>query len=206
MAKITVVGMGPGAPEYILPAAVQRLNDADTVMGGMRNVEAAAAVLKSEKKRISIRSLNEMTDRILNDHTLGSVAVAVSGDAGFYSALDALKRAGIEPEVIPGISTFQYFYARLGRSYWNVSLLSLHGREARYIEVLKEGGEVFLLMDRKHTPALVARELTMQGLGARVAYVGEDLSYPEERITRMRVDQLQTAVFSELRVMVIADA
>ena len=57
-----------------------------------------------------------------------------SGDIGFYSGADALrKRMGEEYALIPlcGISSPVYFCGKLGLPWQDVHLVSAHGRQAK---------------------------------------------------------------------------
>ena len=58
------------------------------------------------------------------------VVVMVSGDPGYYSLLDALRRGFPQEaiQVIPGISSFQLAFARLALPWHEAELLSFHGR------------------------------------------------------------------------------
>ena len=54
----------------------------------------------------------------------------VSGDPGYYSLLDALRRdfPAKQIMVIPGISAMQYAFARLALPWHDAVLASFHGR------------------------------------------------------------------------------
>ena len=113
-------------------------------------------------------------------------AVLLSGDVGFYSGaakLHALIK-DVEVEAIPGISSLSYFCARLHRSYQDVHVVSVHGREANVVGEIQSHQETFLLTGSNFTAAAVCQALTAAGLGKLQVFVGQRLSYPEERIVR----------------------
>lgn len=202
--RFFVVGLGPGAPEYILPAAIKALNEADTVIGARRSLQSAEKILRTENKRLLMQDMQAICEYICHYSKNEKIAVAVSGDTGFYSALDYLKEHLQEDvEVIPGLSSFQYFYAKLQKSYKDAALLSLHGRETCYMRYVRKNKEVFLLLDERNTPAVIAKELLAEGLGERRIVIGENLSYADERITKAAAAQICEFETAGLCVMVI---
>ena len=66
-----------------------------------------------------------------------SIAVALSGDVGFYSGakmlITALEQEGIETELLPGISSAAYLCSRLRIAWEDVKLISIHGRRSNLI-------------------------------------------------------------------------
>ena len=70
----------------------------------------------------------------------------MSGDPGYYSLLDALKRdfpSGLI-EVIPGLSAMQLAFARLALPWHEASLLSFHGRRPDDKELIYSKGRILL--------------------------------------------------------------
>ena len=65
--------------------------------------------------------------------------VLLSGDTGFYSGAKGLIAAldGMDVEVMAGISSFAYFFAKLKKDYGNVKFASLHGRNCNFITYIK---------------------------------------------------------------------
>ena len=59
------------------------------------------------------------------------VTVMVSGDPGYYSLLETFRRELPQARirVIPGISSFQLAFARIGLPWQTARLLSAHGRK-----------------------------------------------------------------------------
>lgn len=115
-----------------------------------------------------------------------SAAVLVSGDAGLYSLLEMLKRkiGGEYLRVHPGISALQLFAARLGVSWQDAKILSAHGRalsESALCHAVRTHRQTFCFLDAAHNPAWVRESLTLGGLENVRLFVGERLSYPDER-------------------------
>lgn len=61
--------------------------------------------------------------------------------------------------------------------------MSVHGREADYVEELKKSKGVILLTDDKNTPFVIGKNLYDNGFRDVEIIVGERLSYEDECIT-----------------------
>lgn len=203
MQKIVIAGIGPGAAEYITPAALNAASGADVLVGGRRNLEA----FRDLKKEVFIYSARqeELLAFVNEARKTKKVCILVSGDPGFYSLLDFfLKRVREEElEVIPGISSFQYMFARLKKPWKDYALASLHGRKTDLKKKLLESGGLFLLTDRTNNPAKIAAYLLENGLSETTISVGENLSYPDERLVRGCPAEIVNMSFSDLCVVVI---
>lgn len=203
MNKIKIIGIGPGHRDYILPAAYQAIEGCDLVIGAKRHLE-----LFSEYRKETYcygADLEALVEKIRLEYQRKSIAVLVSGDPGFYSLLDFLRDRlqGENFEVIPGISSFQYFFSALGRSYKEYELLSIHGREVDFMHHLSKSKGLFLLTDKKNSPARIARKLIDLGYEGCKMAVGENLSYENERIEEGKVMDFTKKEFSNLCVVVI---
>jgi len=203
MQQIVIAGIGPGARDYITPAAWQAAAAADILVGGRRNLEIFRE-LNKETYLYTARQ-EEMLAFVLKARRTRKVCVLVSGDPGFYSLLDFFlgKVGAAELEVIPGISSFQYMFARLKKPWKNYALASMHGRETDIVEKLAANEGLFLLTDRNNNPARIAAHLLEQGLEQTRIHVGENLSYENERLVSGRPADLVQETFSDLCVVVI---
>lgn len=54
-----------------------------------------------------------------------------------------------ELEVIPGISSYQYMFSKIGECWQNFILASAHGRDFDYVKAMDEKDGVVLLTDEK---------------------------------------------------------
>ncbi|WP_304944625.1 precorrin-6y C5,15-methyltransferase (decarboxylating) subunit CbiE [Vallitalea guaymasensis] len=203
MNKVYVVGIGPGNRDYILPIAYRIIEECDVLVGGKRNLEIFASY---EKEVFAYDSnLQGMCDYISANRNEKKIAVIVSGDTGFYSLLDYLQsKLGKECiDVIPGISSYQYLFSRIGKSYKDYGLYSLHGREIRWMDILKDRKGLFLLTDKKNSPRCIAEQLIDAGLSNVTMIVGENLSYDDEKITIDVPENIMKQDYSMLCVVVI---
>ncbi len=203
---IRVVGIGPGSPEYITPAALEMVRDSDILIGGERALKAFEGLAK---QTFTIKNnLKEMVDFINRHRANYKVAVLASGDPSFYGILEFLKKnySKTDLAVTPGISSAQLACSKLCISWHNAAFFSVHGRTIQGLSrIAGKFGKVIVLTDPKNTPGLIARELVKEGLGARKIYICENLSYEEERITEWEIGDVPDGVGSEGCVMVISD-
>lgn len=182
--KIDVLGLGPGNRDYILPEVEKRIKSADLIVGGKRNIESITDLTAEKEIAYIDRHLKELVISMKNKMDEKKIAVILSGDTGFYSMLGYLRKNFdlSELDVVPGISSMQYFFARIGEQWHDAIIKSVHGREFDYIEALKSAGKVGLLTDEINTPQEIAKKVCDAGIEATI-YVGENLSYPDECIT-----------------------
>lgn len=182
--KIIVVGIGPGDPAYLLPKAQKMIEKARILVGGRR---ALADYSHSGARECVIGAdipgvLAFIRDALAED----DVVVMVSGDPGYYSLLDALRRTFSvgQIEVVPGISSLQLAFARLALPWHNARLLSFHGREPLEAELVRTDGAVLgMLTDgRSNSQTIAARLLSRGWREGDIMYVCTRLSYADERV------------------------
>jgi precorrin-6Y C5,15-methyltransferase (decarboxylating) len=198
--KISIVGMGPGSLDYMLSAAIDEISATDCLIGAERIVTAAKSLpLEGKVPEGRMRCFYEISAEkilaVINDNPQFSrFCILMSGDTGFYSGTKKLLQLmGIGGEcackykdysvnVIPGISSFSYMCSRLGISYEDVVLASLHGRECNLADAVRQNEKVFVLSAGSDGIVKIGKRLEAAGLGDVTVYVGERLSYDDEKI------------------------
>ncbi len=129
-----------------------------------------------------------------------------SGDVGFYSGAKRLEElAAREPEPficrrIPGISSMTYLAARLGKSWEEVGIMSLHGRGVPEAWELSSKKEWSLLLDGPAGLSAVCRKLIQEGWDQAKIWVGQRLSYPDETVISGTPGELMDAKIHRLSV------
>ena len=83
-----------------------------------------------------------------------------------------------------------------------LTLRSAHGRDCDIIDALMEGRRTFFLTGGKETPATICRTMTEAGLGDIGVWIGERLSYPDERITACTAEEAAGMSFAPLSVLI----
>mgnify|MGYP001022363375 FL=1 len=122
---IHIVGAGPGDPELITVKGSRYLAEADVVIyaGSLVN----PALLDYCKEGVEIHNsahmtLDEVVEVIAQAEADGKMTVRLhTGDPAIYGAIqeqmDALKKKGIDFEVVPGVSSFLATAAALKQEY-----------------------------------------------------------------------------------------
>ena len=192
MNKICVVGLGPGNLDFLTGAGKKAIETCEVVIGGSRQLEELDELISKDCEKYILGKLSEVVD-FIRSREGKDITVVVSGDTGFYSLLPFLKRNFRDEElkVIPGISSYQYLFSRIGECWQNYTLASVHGRDFDYIEGLKNGIGVVLLTDEKNTPYNIAKNIYQSGIEDIEIVIGERLSYPDERITKLAVNEYE---------------
>jgi|TARA_B100002003_G_scaffold149671_1_gene138725 precorrin-6y C5,15-methyltransferase (decarboxylating) CbiE subunit len=206
--KIIIVGCGPGSKKFMTGQVSQYVKDADVLVGSRRLLSLFAGA-EAVKYTLN-RNYKQLITRIISLSRNKSVVVLVSGDPGFFSyAKLIVDKAGIENcEVIPGISSVQLAFARIGRTWNDACFMSLHGQTGRLpalIRRVKEHEKVAVLTDNSNSVKLIARRLLDEGLKERKVYVCENLSLDKERIREFDVTSLLKVQVKGLNVIIILD-
>ncbi|MCL3781227.1 precorrin-6y C5,15-methyltransferase (decarboxylating) subunit CbiE [Prolixibacteraceae bacterium JC049] len=186
---ITICGIGPGNPDYILPIVWKKAGKAQLLVGGSRHLEIFREL---NKETISISGkLVELKNEIEQSAHKEIVAV-VSGDTGFYSLRNYLSKQfpDAQIDVVPGISSFQYFYAQINCGYEKAFISSLHGIENDFISKLNDYESIFLLTDKHNNWKTIAQQLIDNGYGHLKMFVGNRLSYEDEQIIEKTANEL----------------
>lgn len=182
--RIIVAGIGPGGKDFISPAASEKISAAKFLLGGRR---ALVDFARDGQETFPItRDIDAAIDFIRDKLELGNVVVMVSGDPGYYSMLDTLRK-NFPPtriEVVPSISAIQLAFAKISLPWHSATLLSFHGREPSSEALKFSAGKVLgLLTDAQHNSATISRRLMDCGWSSSsLVTVCDRLSYPDEKI------------------------
>lgn len=155
-------------------------------------MEEISSLLSPTCKKYTLGKLTELINYI-NNHRDKNICVIVSGDTGFYSLLSFMRKnySREELNVIPGISSYQYLFSRIGEVWQDYRLLSVHGRETEYIEIFAGEKGIVLLTDGINTPYTIAKNIYNAGYRDVEIVVGERLSYPDEKITFIDIKEYE---------------
>lgn len=187
MHEIIVAGIGPGNPAYLLPAAAEAIAGAKVLVGGRRALAQYAQNPAAGQKTMAVtRDIEAVMGFIRGEWQRSDVVVMVSGDPGYYSLLDALRRhfpAGCL-RVIPGLSAMQLAFARLALPWHEARLLSFHGRVPKEQDLTYEPGCLAgMLTDRKYTSKTIPAVLMAHGWPKKTRlFICTRLSYADESI------------------------
>ena len=199
---VTIVGIGPGSREAMTLEVRCAMEDADCLIGAKRMLEAG---LRPNQTVFDAVSPAKIAEYINNHPEFHQFTVAMSGDVGFFSGTKKLLPllSGCEVRVLPGLSSLVYLCARLGTSYEDVRPVSLHGRDHDIVPDIRKYRRVFTLVGGENGMGLLCKQLAEAGLGGVKVSVGENLSYPQERISVGTATELAEKEFSSLSVALI---
>ena len=200
--KVTIVGIGPGSREAMTAEVRRAMEEADCLIGARRMLEAG---LRPNQTVFDAVAPAKIAEYIQSHPEFSRFTVAMSGDVGFFSGTKKLLPllSDCEVTVLPGLSSMVYLCARLGTSYEDVRPVSLHGRNHDIVPDIRKYRRVFTLVGGENGMGLLCRKLAEAGLGSVKISVGENLSYPQERIVVGTAAELAEKEFSSLSVALI---
>ena len=194
--KIIVAGIGPGNEEFITPAALKKIRAAKFLVGGRRALKDFSS---TEQTTCAITgdlnaALNFVREKILLDE----VVVMVSGDPGYYSLLDLLRKnfPPTQIEVIPSISAMQLAFAKISLPWHDATLASFHGRQpSREVLQFTAGKILGLLTDAEFNSASISKLLIDECAWEKNSAVTicAKLSYPDEKIFTVTLAEAATS-------------
>ena len=192
--KINVVGLGPGNIKYLSTTGIDCVKEAEIVVGSTRQLSDLKTII-SEKQEIYI--LGKLSELIsyLKENIEKKITIIVSGDTGYYSLVPYLSKNLSKDilNIIPNISSYQYLFSKIGENWQNFRLASVHGREFDYVKNIddKEIAGLVLLTDDIQNPYEVSKNLYNNGIRNITVIVGENLSYDNEKITILKIEDYE---------------
>ena len=204
--QITLAGIGMGAEALLTEEVRNRIAEADYVFGAKRMVQSIKKLCKQNVKKYNYYLSKDIIPVIENiQENSAKIVILFSGDTGFYSGCEKLynelcKHKGMgKAEVLPGISSLSVLSARTGISWQDVKILSTHGVEpalwkSRLLDAAKHEKKTFFLTsgvaDVEEIGNLLNSEFAKEEWKNLKIYLGYQLSYPQEWIKCLTVDEL----------------
>ena len=192
--KLNIVGLGPGNIKYLSNAGIDCIKEAEIIVGSTRQLSDLKTII-SEKQKIYI--LGKLTELInyLKENIEKKITIIVSGDTGYYSLVPYLSKNLSKDilNIIPNISSYQYLFSKIGENWQNFRLASVHGREFDYIKNIDDEdiAGLVLLTDDIQNPYEVSKKLYNSGVRNLTVIVGENLSYDNEKITILKIEDYE---------------
>ena len=201
--RITIVGCGPGSPEYVTPAAVAAVERADLLIGAERLVRLFSP--RPTQSVVVNSTVEQALDAIEQRPDCKNVAVLVTGDPGIFSlARLVIERFGREQcWVIPGISSLQAAFARLGLDWADAKILSAHKEDPDPDDSLLRSDKIAVLLGRTGSLRWVADHIVENAPADRRIFVFENLTLDEESVREARREELRDLPVSSRTVVLI---
>lgn len=203
---IIIVGCGPGSKDFLTLKALKAVEKAEILVGSERFLNLFPE-LKCE--RVYFRGNHqEILEIVERSWPTKKVVILVSGDPGIHSfARKVMERFG-NPQchTIPGISSIQYAFNRLGIAWDNCLVLSCHGKGIKGLaEKVKYHPKVVILTGGEEDPKKIALFLEKEDITSKSIYLCEDLSMEDERIRKLSLDELKQVKASPLNLLIIVE-
>ena len=186
---ITLLGIGMGSEQTLTIQGKKAVQMADLIIGARRMADAVC----EPGQAVLYEYRSEVIAGYIKDHPeYENIVIALSGDVGFYSGARKLLEAlrGQDVEVICGISSVVYFMSRIGLSWDDAKITSAHGKNCNLVSMIKQNQKVFSILGTGSAVAELARKLVKYQMGDVILYIGENLSYPDEKICQAKASEL----------------
>lgn len=201
--RVNIIGIGPGNPDLLTGEARQAIAASNILLGDKRMLSAFCDDSKVVYDTIKTSVIAEVAAKA--DPAKDVLAVLVSGDVGFFSLAKTISGKLPDCECVRfcGISSLVYFASKLQLSWDDAKIVSMHGRDQNLVSAVAQNKKVFSLTGGDNSPQALCKQLCEHGMGQVTVYVGENLSYPEEKITQGTAEEISALNFPSLSVMMI---
>jgi cobalt-precorrin-7 (C5)-methyltransferase len=180
--SISIVGCGPGSLDYLTPASLRAIEEAEVLVGAKRLLDLFA---DSPAERIFVKAeIGEVLDHIAVRVDSQRIAVLVTGDPGLFSlAKPVIERFGRSRcRVIPGVSSVQTAFARIGVDWADARIISIHKEyPVNYAEVA-DADKVAVFCGRKDATKWIADHLLRNQPRDLRIFVCENLTMEDEQV------------------------
>ena len=209
---VTLLGIGMGSEKTLTIQGKRAVQRADLIIGARRMVDS----IREPGQPVMYEYRSDVIGAYIKSHPeYENIVIALSGDVGFYSGakklLDVLngrKTEGVladgfegqedsekengcvSIEIICGISSVVYFMSQIGLSWDDAKITSVHGKNCNLVSMIKQNQKVFSILGTGSAVAELAQKLVEYEMGDVVLYVGENLSYPDEKIFQANASEL----------------
>ena len=192
--EVTLAGIGMDGDRTLTKEVREAINQADYLFGAPRMIAPFTAKVTKMPFYLEQDILPFLKQiRVQGEMQTVRAVILFSGDTGFHSGCEkvafALREAGIgKITILPGISSIQALSARVGISWQDACLLSLHGlKEQEWLEKLcksvKHNRKTFFLLDNPGNISFFYKKCYNDNvplyhkiiLGAHISYENEQI-------------------------------
>jgi cobalt-precorrin-7 (C5)-methyltransferase len=215
--KASLVGVGPGSPELVTPAARHAVENAGIVLGWDLDLKPVEDCLKGKKVFLQdVKNYVRATRAAVCEAKKRRATLAIPrlGDPCLSSGLKGLLRAleGFRVEIIPGISSIQ-LAAALARVNIDESVpISFHSfgdpeeKKQFMLECWRRERHLIVLASPDLMPGSMAEWLIEQGVRPNVpTVVGSFLTLAQQKVVRTQLGRLRGREFPWLSITVVVN-
>ncbi|MFX0560446.1 precorrin-6y C5,15-methyltransferase (decarboxylating) subunit CbiE [Tepidibacillus infernus] len=204
MEKMKIIGIGDDGENGIFPHYRKWIAEADILVGGERQLSYFPDFQK--EKWILRGDLPFILHRLKEKAINKKVVVLASGDPLFYGIgrlfLDIIGYENLS--IYPHLSSVQLAFARLGDSWQDSYIESLHGRSLTGLAQRIDGkAKIALLTDAVHSPTMIAQYLLIYGFDEYEMFIGEHLGGKNEKIYLLSLEEAGDQTFAPLNIVIM---
>ncbi|HUH67330.1 MAG TPA: precorrin-6y C5,15-methyltransferase (decarboxylating) subunit CbiE [Syntrophales bacterium] len=200
--RLIIAGCGPGSPDYLTPAAIKAALQAEVLVGASRLLELFPG---SSAEKVAVggdveKALSEIAS------LLGKrIVILVTGDPGLCSlAVPVIKRfGGNRCEIIPGVSSVQVAFARIGMDWLGAKIIDAHGENPCITaSALADEGKIAIFAGRREAIRWIGGIVTKIGEGRRI-YLCENLTLKDEHVRQIQQADFESIDASSRSIVLI---
>ena len=212
--NISLIGMGPGNSELLTVGALNALSDADIIIGAKRMIEGIRQ-LYSDKNYIIEYKTDEIL-KIIRETENCNIALLFSGDLSLFSGSQKLylrlkdlqkdERAEyFDIKIFPGISCLSYLCGKSNIDISKVKILSFHGKSDMLYNNIVSNRYTFVITSNADGVREICKRLLSFKLPNLRITLGENLSYPDKKISVDTPENTLASDISDLNCMIIGN-
>jgi precorrin-6B C5,15-methyltransferase / cobalt-precorrin-6B C5,C15-methyltransferase len=199
MQPIKLIGIGADGKQSLPSLYAQWIENSERLVGGERHL-AFFPDYRGEKLVIK-NGLSALVERLRSEEK--RTVILASGDPLFYGIGSYLSRK-LPIEVYPSVSSLQWAFAKMGESWQDAYVVSVHGRSMKGLAQRIDGRDkVAILTDADHSPNEIASYLLSYGMTEYRAFVGENLGSDEERCRFFELEEMAQTEFHPLNIVIL---
>ncbi|MBI4024916.1 MAG: precorrin-6y C5,15-methyltransferase (decarboxylating) subunit CbiE [Verrucomicrobia bacterium] len=201
--KIIIAGCGPGGLDHLTPAVRQAIESAEILVGAPRLLESFPA---PDAERIAVRAdIQEAIEKMAVHVGRRKIVILVTGDPGLCSlAQPVIQRFGRAAcQVLPGISSIQVAFARIGLDWLDARIISAHNLIPELDpRSLVDVGKIAVLMGGVSSFRWIAGVARTLGAYRRI-FVCENLTLADERVREIKLSDIAALRASSKTVVLL---
>ncbi|MGE7925368.1 precorrin-6y C5,15-methyltransferase (decarboxylating) subunit CbiE [Viridibacillus arvi] len=197
--SIKLIGIGDNGQASLLSQYISWIEESEVLVGGERLLEFFP-YYKGEKIVVK-GELKPLVEQLKNEKR--KTVILASGDPLFYG-LGGYLANKIDVEVYPYFSSIQLAFSKMGESWQDAYLISVHGRSMKGLAQKIDGkSKIALLTDTDNSPSKIAEYLLSFGMTEYRAFVAENIQGESEKYGWYELEDMKSLEFSPLNVVIL---
>lgn len=192
---VDLIGIGMGNEKNMTLEAAEKIQKAQAIFGAERMISAIKTNAKKYPHYLAKDIVPVLKGFLNSDSEINKVCVLFSGDTGFFSGAAKLqkeleKAENVTVKNIAGISSLSYLASRIGQTYQDAVIISLHGTDESFWKpeldnALTRLKKIFLLTSGIQDVHKVGNLVSLYNKSGEKKYrmaIGFNLSYENENV------------------------